>query len=201
MEIQKRRANRPTTQHGNPSRAGSLGRRNISNHPSPNGDSYARRQQRALISNGTAGEAKASTDVLRSTSTRPPGQPPGRNAGGDFPGMIIDDSRRNALSFPSGPLTMYSGSSAHSVLGPNQPFAAGIRYGMVVGQDSTSVQLPGTTYNLSAGYDVLPSPVSVAGTSGEHETIGFSRLSAADDSCLGNVLELSTDTGFRSNCR
>lgn len=120
-------------------------------------------------------------------------------ASGTFPRYITDDSSTNSVS-TWGPLGVYAPSALLSNLGPNQPHAAGIRYGIVRGEFSKTFSSPAGDYTAGDAYSMLVPPRPIRGLVGEHITIGFSRLSARKDSCLKNVLKIDYSMSYLSNC-
>ena len=191
----------PNGNHLHPRIAANGARSEIQSHDSPNGDTQALNKNAGLARRGTAGEAQSAVRFVGRAPSMgaPSGDPPGSDVD-DFPQDIVDDSRRNTVRRGSGALAPFSGSAALSKVAPNPAVAAGTRYGMVVGEDDASVRLAGETYDLSAGYDTLVSPVAVDGTPGELLTIGFSRLAAHDDRCLGGILNIGFEFDYLSNC-
>ncbi|MFU8806830.1 MAG: TadE/TadG family type IV pilus assembly protein [Bradymonadaceae bacterium] len=69
---------------------------------------------------------------------------------------LVDDGLIGPMPSFSGPMAAING--AITMLGARPAMAAGIRYGIVVGEDSGSVEFAGRTHNVSAGYDTLVAP-------------------------------------------
>lgn len=183
--------------HGYPQMAAANALSTASSYPSPHGDNFERLKNFGLMS-GPQDEADRAT-MLPDLVGGNVSQAPDPTRGSTFPRDMLDESRWNPVSSGSGGLSIFNGSAALSNFGPNQPIAAGIRYGMVGGKYERDVESFGSTSTLSAAYDVHVSPVSVP-KNREIITVGFSRLMAEEDSCLSNILELSRDLGYLSNC-
>ncbi|CAN0497794.1 unnamed protein product [Laminaria digitata] len=151
-----------------------------------------------LLSDASAGEADRATTILSiAGQDTPSGDYP--TTSGTFPTYITDDSKTNSVS-TWGPLGVYAPSAALSNIGPNQPRAAGIRYGLVKGEFSETYESPVGSVDMGDEYSMLVPPGSIRGIVGEHITIGFSRLSARKDKCLKNVLKIDYSLSYISNC-
>jgi len=74
----------------------------------------------------------------------------------DYTRDLVDDSLVKQIPSGSGPLAAFN--MVISMAGVRPAIAAGIRYGIVVGQNSDSGQAGPVPYNVSAGYDVLVAP-------------------------------------------
>lgn len=154
-----------------------------------------------LLSNGTQGEAERSQFIFNFGGDSASGSAPGSGLGSDFPGYIGDDSSWNTLSSASGIFGVFSGASVLSSIGPNQTWAAGIRYGMVQESADRDVDAFNQSFTLAAQYDVLVSPKPVKGMMGmsagglgaDYLPVSFSRLSAEEDDCLSSVLAITKD--------
>ena len=161
---------------------------------------YSLMRTTGLLSSATRGEADRATNVLGlAGAQRPSGNYP-RVSSPTFAKYITDDSSTNSVSV-WGPLNVYQASAVLSNLGPNQPHAAGIRYGLVKGEFSGSHENPYGTIEMGDEYSMLVPPRPVEGIVGEHITIGFSRLSARKDRCLKNVLKIDYSFSYMRNCR
>jgi hypothetical protein len=172
------------------------------NRTTGDGIPYAYSLMRAtgLLSSASRGEAERSTSVLGlAGQQRPSGNYP-RATSPTFAKYITDDSSTNSVSV-WGPLNVYQPSAILSNLGPNQPHAAGIRYGLVKGEFSGTHSNPYGSIEMGDAYSMLVPPRPVEGIVGEHITIGFSRLSARKDNCLKNVLKIDYSFSYMSNCR
>lgn len=189
----------PPPEQGVPALAGLEGLGTINDYPSEQGDFFGQMNNLGLISDGTVGESDYANMVLDFTGSGPSGTVPGENLS-DYPQDMLDDSRLNFITSAPGPLMVYLPIIPLSLLGPNQTMAANTRYGMVVGEEQLDFSAAGRDFTFVSAYDVGNSPV--AKPAGEDVLIvpGFSRLMAEDDPCLSNILELSTDMGYMSNC-
>ena len=183
----------------------------VQQYPSEHGDWPERYKDFGLITDASEGEADGAVTGLSLIGHEAPDDYPGSDAS-DFAEAILSDQDINSLSMPSGLLNVYILATISSYWGPNQGPAAGMRYGMVAGHHKEEFSVFQVNYTMETSYDVLNSPV--AKPRGADSAIaalfegglpmatypGFSRLMAAEDDCLGNVLELSTDMGYMSNC-
>ncbi|MFB6264561.1 MAG: TadE/TadG family type IV pilus assembly protein, partial [Bradymonadaceae bacterium] len=78
---------------------------------------------------------------------------PGAVVGGTVASnMVVDDMANlmNPLPGPPSALSVFQISRPYSLLGPRPVGAAGIRYGLVSGQDSVTVDIPGGPYTMTA---------------------------------------------------
>lgn len=190
----------PPIDTGSPMLAASQTMGNISQYPSENGDWMAQLKNLGLLSNATSGEAKRATQPLSFLGQSPPGNVPGENLSA-YPRDMVDDSRWNPITSAPGSLVIYAGVIPLSFFGPNQTPAAGMRYGASFGEAERSFTVGGRSRTYQASYDVLNTPVDKPNMLQDLMVVpGFSRLMAEEDPCLSNILEMSTDMGYMSNC-
>lgn len=83
---------------------------------------------------------------------------------------LVDDS--TVKSLPPAPGLLGFANAALTVSGARPAIAAGVRYGLAVGEDQNTVSFAGQNYSLSAGYDVLVAPKPTS----ELMTTGVTRL-------------------------
>lgn len=172
----------------------------ISSYPSEQGDWMAQIKNVRMMTNGSVGESEGAMMPLDLTGEDPSGSVPGENLSA-YPQDMIDDSRWNTISSAPGPLAAYFMVIPLSFLGPNQTPAAGMRYGMSTGFKENTFEVAGQSRTYKAAYDVLNTPVDKPSFMEDMFVVpGFSRLMAEEDPCLSNVLELSTDMGYLTNC-
>ncbi len=189
----------PPPEQGIPVMAGVDGLGTINDYPSEQGDMFGQMNHLGLISDGSVGEGDYANTVLDFTGSGPSGSVPGENLS-DYPQDMLDDSRFNFITSAPGPLMVYMPIIPLSMLGPNQTVAANTRYGMVAGYHKLEFDVGGRDYTFESAYDVGNSPVAKPVEEDILIVPGFSRLMAEDDPCLSNILELSTDMGYMSNC-
>lgn len=162
----------------------------IGSHQSPQGDIQAMQIAFGLF-DGSKGEAEAAGGFADGDSTA-------YEYGADFSEDMTDDSSINPLSF-SGKTAMMAFNVAvpFTYMGTRHASALGTRYGIVTGENSRTVSIPGHTGNFNYGYDVLVSPTSVpGGFLNELIVVGHSRLAAEDSPCLSSVLKISNDGDY-----
>lgn len=192
----------PHRTEGTPLFAGVDAINNINDLPSENGDTFATLKNLQLAYGGTRGEAQNAATMARIVG-QTPGRVPGQRFENRYSRDMLDDSRSNFISSAPGPLFVYFPVILQSMrsMGFNHTPATGNRYGSVYGQHTESVDINGVTRNMSATYDVLNSPVPKPRTLDDLTYVpGFSRLMAAKDPCLKNVLEISRSLGYLNNC-
>lgn len=189
----------PSPSRGIPMIAGMDAVGTISQYPSEHGDMFGTVKDLGLMSNATQGEAERSTLVLSIIGESPSGNAPGQSLSA-YPRDMLDDSRWNMITSAPGPLARYFPVIPLSFIGPNQVPAAGLRYGTSAGYHELQARTSLGQATYKAAYDVGNSPVKKPTWHDPLFVPGFSRLMAEDDPCLSNVLELSTDMGYTSNC-
>lgn len=145
-----------------------------------------------LASKGSKGESKS----MYRMADGPGGVDPWKHAKLTFAKRMTEDDRVRSLPNGSKGLGIFNIARPFSMLGSRHAIAAGTRYGLVQGQANISGNVSsGYSYNAQTTYDVLLSPVSMRGQNPifikEIAILGFSRLSAEEDSCLKSVLSIT----------
>jgi len=154
--------------HMQPTIAGAKAMVDIGSHFShPFADGLAIAKNAGLAAKGTAGESYAASKIVDVFTDL--GSPVEGNLTMDagkivnnrpFPQDLVDDGTLKPVPSGSGPLGFLN--VVLGVTGVKPAIAAGIRYGIVMGQASDSVSAAGKNFNLSAGYDVLVAPKPTA---------------------------------------
>lgn len=145
-----------------------------------------------MASKGSKGESKS----MYKFADGPSNVDPWKHAKLTFAKRMTEDDRIRSLPNGSKGLGLFNIARPFSLLGSRHAIAAGTRYGIVSGESSLSgSSSSGFSYDAKANYDVLLSPVSMRGKNPvfikELAIIGFSRLSAEEDSCLKSVLSIT----------
>jgi len=176
--------------HALPVLAASNAMGEISAHPSPQGDMPAQMKNLGLMT-GSRLEA-------RGAGTWAGGSGAPYEYGSDFAEDMTKDQFINPLPMPMKTSMMpFLVAVPSSLFGTRHASAIGTRYGIVAGESSRTVSIPGHTGNFNYGYDVLISPVSVpGGFLNELIVVGHSRLAAEDSPCLSSVLKISNDGDY-----
>ena len=121
------------------------------------------------------------------------------NEAAQFRLEVHDGSAFSPLGFPEGdlymfiPASIYAGGSWHAM-------AAGTRYGMAAGSAQRSGSIGRYNYDYENGYDVAVSPAGRSKFLGELVTIGYSRIAAQKDRCIGTIFGLDKPRGT-TGCR